>query len=72
MHAITQTRTEEGWPIPPDLDYHRTPESVLELVQRRQLDALEIDGVALGDGTPGRVAPRLREIYLDEMRKAAI
>ena len=32
----------------------------------------EIDGVALGDGTPGRVAPRLREIYLEESRKAAI
>jgi len=26
----------------------------------------------LGDGTPGRIAPRLREIYLDEMRKAAV
>ncbi len=31
-----------------------------------------IDGVALGDGTPGPVATRLRELYLDEMRKAAI
>jgi len=25
----------------------------------------------LGDGTPGSVAPRLREIYLEESRKAA-
>ena len=31
-----------------------------------------IDGVILGDGTPGPVATRLREIYLDESRKAAI
>ena len=33
---------------------------------------IEIDGEALGDGTPGPVAKRLREIYLDESRKAAI
>ena len=36
------------------------------------MPVVEIDGVALGDGTPGRVAPRLREIYLDESRKAAM
>ena len=33
---------------------------------------IEIDGEVLGDGTPGPVAKRLREIYLDESRKAAI
>jgi D-alanine transaminase len=36
------------------------------------MPVVEIDGIVLGDGTPGKVAPRLREIYLDEMRKAAI
>ncbi len=36
------------------------------------MPVVEIDGVKLGDGTPGSVAPRLREIYLDESRKAAI
>ncbi|MCV6583949.1 MAG: D-amino-acid transaminase [Marinibacterium sp.] len=36
------------------------------------MPVVEIDGVPLGDGTPGKVAPRLREIYLDESRKAAI
>ena len=36
------------------------------------MPVVEIDGVALGDGKPGRVAPRLREIYLDESRKAAM
>ncbi len=33
---------------------------------------IEIDGVALGDGTPGPVARRLREIYLDESLKTAV
>lgn len=36
------------------------------------MPVVEIDGVPLGDGTPGPVAKRLREIYLDESRKAAI
>ena len=36
------------------------------------LPVVEIDGVALGDGRPGKVAMRLREIYLDESRKAAV
>ncbi len=36
------------------------------------LPVVDIDGVALGGGRPGRVATRLREIYLDESRKAAI
>ncbi|SIO43434.1 D-alanine transaminase [Rhodovulum sp. ES.010] len=33
---------------------------------------VSIDGVALGDGTPGPVARRLREIYIDESQKAAL
>ena len=36
------------------------------------MPVVEIDGAQLGDGTPGKVAPRLREIYLEESRKAAI
>ena len=36
------------------------------------MPVVEIDGVELGDGTPGPIAKRLREIYLDESRKAAI
>ncbi len=36
------------------------------------MPVVEIDGVALGDGVPGKVALRLREIYLDEMRKVAV
>ena len=33
---------------------------------------VEIDGARIGDGVPGRVATRLREIYIDESRKAAV
>lgn len=35
------------------------------------MPVVELDGVALGKGTPGPVTLRLREIYLEEMRKAA-
>ncbi len=33
---------------------------------------VEIDGQQIGDGKPGAVAPRLREIYLEESRKSGI
>ncbi len=33
---------------------------------------VEVDGAAVGTGKPGHIVARLREIYLDEMRKAAI
>ena len=36
------------------------------------MPVVEIDGAQIGTGTPGSVAKRLREIYLDESRKAAI
>ncbi|MGI9393168.1 MAG: D-amino-acid transaminase [Boseongicola sp.] len=36
------------------------------------MPVVEIDGQSLGDGTPGPVATRLREIYLDESRKTAV
>jgi D-alanine transaminase len=36
------------------------------------MPVVEIDGTPLRDGKPGPVTARLREIYLDEMRKAAI
>jgi D-alanine transaminase len=36
------------------------------------MPVVEIDGVTLGDGTPGPVARRLREIYLEESLKTAI
>ena len=36
------------------------------------MPVVEIDGATLGDGTPGPVSKRLREIYLSESRKAAL
>ena len=36
------------------------------------MPVVEIDGVSLGDGTPGSVAKRMREIYLDESLKKAV
>jgi D-alanine transaminase len=36
------------------------------------MPVVEIDGVAVGTGAPGPVAKRMREIYIDEMRKSAV
>ena len=36
------------------------------------MPVVEFDGEAIGDGKPGPIATRLREIYLDESLKAAV
>ncbi|MFN3208197.1 MAG: D-amino-acid transaminase [Roseovarius sp.] len=36
------------------------------------MPVVEVDGVRLGDGKPGSVATRLREIYIEESRKVAV
>ena len=36
------------------------------------MPVVELDGTAVGAGVPGPVVQRLREIYLDEMRRSAI
>ena len=36
------------------------------------MPVVEVDGKPVGTGKPGPVATRLREIYIDEMRKAAV
>jgi D-alanine transaminase len=36
------------------------------------MPVVEIDGAKVGTGTPGPVSRRLREIYIEEMRKAAV
>ncbi|EYD72002.1 D-amino-acid transaminase [Limimaricola hongkongensis] len=36
------------------------------------MPVVEIDGMTLGDGAPGPVASRLREIYIEESRRAAL
>ena len=39
---------------------------------KRVMPVVEVDGTAIGTGKPGPVAARMREIYLDEMRKTAV
>lgn len=36
------------------------------------MPVVEVDGAVLGDGAPGPVATRLRDIYIEESRKAAV
>lgn len=36
------------------------------------MPVVEIDGATIGSGKPGPVTARLRELYIDEMRKAAL
>lgn len=36
------------------------------------MPVVEIDGAAIGTGRPGPITARLRELYIDEMRKAAV
>ncbi len=36
------------------------------------MPVVEVDGKAVGDGKVGDMVPRIREIYLEEMRKAAV
>lgn len=36
------------------------------------MPVVEIDGAAVGEGKPGKIAARLREIYLEESRKTAV
>lgn len=36
------------------------------------MPVVELDGASIGEGVPGNVSKRLREIYLEESRKAAI
>jgi D-alanine transaminase len=36
------------------------------------MPVVELDGARIGTGKPGPISARLREIYLDESRKAAI
>ena len=36
------------------------------------MPVVEVDGTKVGKGTPGPVTARMREIYLDEMRKSAV
>ncbi|HEY9057795.1 MAG TPA: D-amino-acid transaminase [Aurantimonas sp.] len=50
----------------------RAKEAFITSASAFVLPVVEIDGVTLGDGTPGPVARRLREIYLAEAERTAI
>ena len=36
------------------------------------MPVVQIDGAAVGEGKPGPVVARLREIYIEESRRAAV
>ena len=50
----------------------RADEAFITSASAFVMPVVEIDGTAIGGGKPGPVATRLREIYLDESRKAAV
>ncbi len=50
----------------------RADEAFITSASAFVMPVVEIDGAAVGTGKPGPVAARLREIYLDEMRRAAV
>ncbi len=50
----------------------RADEAFITSASAFVMPVVEIDGTAVGTGKPGQVVARLREIYLDEMRRAAV
>jgi D-alanine transaminase len=50
----------------------RADEAFITSASMFVMPVVALDGAPVGKGTPGPVATRLREIYLDEMRKAAV
>jgi D-alanine transaminase len=53
-------------------EVHAADEAFITSASAFVMPVVEMDGQAIGTGTPGKVTARLREIYLDEMRKAAV
>ena len=51
---------------------HEAAEAFVTSASSFVMPVVRIDGRAVGDGVPGPVAIRLREIYLDESRAAAV
>ena len=50
----------------------RAEEALITSASAFVMPVVDIDGTSVGTGKPGPVATRLREIYLDESRKAAV
>jgi D-alanine transaminase len=51
---------------------HDAAEAFITSASTFVMPVVAIDGVTVGDGSPGPVATRLREIYLEESRKTAV
>ncbi|EKD61814.1 MAG: hypothetical protein ACD_54C00086G0001 [uncultured bacterium] len=60
---------ERAFSIP---EAQKADEAFISSASAFVMPVVEIDGAAVGTGKPGAIVARLREIYLDEMRKAAI
>ena len=81
LHGITRTAVLR-FAVEAQMEIEERPFTIAEAQQADEafitsasafvMPVVEIDGTALGIGKPGPVVARLREIYLDEMQKAAI
>ncbi len=65
-----QMRVEERAFTPEEA--HGADEAFVTSASSFVMPVVEIDGAPVGDGVPGPVATRLREIYLEESRKTAV
>lgn len=70
LAAEAQIRVEER-PFTPE-EARNAQEAFVTAASSFVMPVVEVDGVTLGDGTPGPIAKRLRELYIAEARAAAI
>jgi len=69
LAAESQIKVEER-PFTPE-EARNAQEAFVTAASSFVMPVVEIDGVTLGDGTPGPIAKRLRELYIAEARAAA-
>jgi D-alanine transaminase len=69
MAREAQIRIEER-PFTPE-EARNSSEAFVTAASSFVQPVVEVDGVTLGDGTPGPIARRLREIYIEESLKTA-
>jgi D-alanine transaminase len=82
LHGITRAavlrlrrgrrRWGRGTPLHHRAEAQAADEAFVTSATSFVMPVVEIDGRPVGDGTPGPVTARLREIYIDEMRRAAV
>ena len=81
LHGITRTAVLR-FAVEAQMEVEERPFTVVEAQSADEafitsatafvMPVVQIDGTAIGSGKPGAIVARLREIYLDEMHKAAI